>query len=253
VDRIEDEIGSDRLAPRQGAETESLDALIANIRDRGLRTPLRVRPRDPGWRPDPDHPRNTGDQLFVLQSGRRRLAACRELGIDPVAFLSFVAPDAQRLDDLQERFFENATRKNLSTVEKLYSIGLIARETPGITQAQIADFIGTSVAQVSRGLAVVTHFGRLKAELDLNGVTRDEIDAALKRIRDEDAPTQEAQRKRAERARNTPRLPFKTRSLSNGQARLRMDKTGMRILTLRGAMLDDERIARIIDVLDETS
>jgi len=32
-----------------------------------------------------------------------------------------------------------------------------------------------------------------------------------------------------------------------------MDKTGMRILTLRGAMLDDERIARIIDVLDETS
>lgn len=252
VDQIIDDMGSDRFEPEAGDDTESLESLIDNIRQRGLRTPLRVRPKNPDWRPSPTAPRDMGDNVFLLQSGRRRLAACRHLGVDPIVFLSFADPQDAVLDDLHERFFENATRKNLTAVEKLYSIGLIAERTAETTQAQIAEMLGTSAAQVSRGVAVVKYFDQLQKDLDIAHATRDEIDAALKKYRDKDRThTPDAARKHEARSKARASLPFRTRNLKHGQARLGIDGDGRRVLTLRDSRLDDARIDRILSMLED--
>mgnify|MGYP005842045439 CR=1 FL=1 len=251
ADRIVDELGSDRLDPRGGEETEDYAALADNIRQRGQRVPIRVRPQDPDWRPDPRHPRDTEGCTFMLQSGRRRLAVCRDIGLDPIAFLSFTKTENAEIEDLHERFFENATRKNLTAVEKLYSMGLIASKTPDLHQAQIAEILGTSPAQISRGLAVVEFFERLNHDLDITHATRDEIDTAIKRYREEDrteAPS--AARKRDYRSRIRAALPFRQRQLKQGEAKLRIDGQGRRVLSLCHANLDDSTIEDLIALID---
>lgn len=252
--QIIDEIGSDRFTSEVEGDTESLSALIDNIRRRGLRTPLRVRPKNPDWRPRPSSPRDVGDEVFILQSGRRRLEACRHLGIDPFVFLSFVDAQDAYTEDLHERFFENATRKNLTAIEKLYSIGLIAKETIGTSQAQIAEIIGTSTSQVSRGLAVVEYFPKLKVDLDLEHVSRDDIDAVLKIYREADAKSEvnpKSVQKRTLRSQKKASLPFRKRQLKQGEAKLRIDGEGRRVLTLTDARLDDARIDKILSLLED--
>jgi len=250
TDQIEDIIGSDRIveAPEEEIDPSSYAALVDNIRKRGQRTPIRVRPTDPDWRPNPDSPRDIAGQTFALQSGRRRLMACRELGIPCMAFLSFTEGGEERLDDLHERFFENVARKDLTLVEKLYSIGLIARETKDATQSQIAEILGVGIAQVSRGLALVQHFDRLRGDIDLARATRDEIDCQLKKYR-EKADTPDAVRKRVTRAtsRDGSRtaLPFDKVETGFGTLRLRQ-KGKRRELVLSGPHLDDSHIAEIV-------
>ena len=120
TDLIEDAVGSDRFggeepndptdagdsarSAAEDAEEAGLAALRENIRARGQRMPIRIRPLDSAWRPDPTNPRDLGGQRFAVQSGRRRLQVCRELGIDVLAGLSFVPAGMERLDDLHERF-----------------------------------------------------------------------------------------------------------------------------------------------------
>lgn len=258
ADQIIDELGSDRILDTSDAadDTESFEALVANIRDRGLRVPLRLRPKDPKWRPDPEHPQDMSGQIFLLQSGRRRLAACQRLGITPIAFLSF-AGDTPRSEDLQERFFENAARKNLSLVEKLYSIGLIAQEIPSATQSQIAEMIGVSGAYVSRGVALVEHFDRLQQDLDLANTTAAEIDQALKAYREaERSDTPEARRKREERKQSKaskPALPFRTKAIGKMKVSLKVRRDGIRVLALEGVGLDDSTLERIMAFLEQES
>lgn len=187
VSQITDAVGTDREEdPTSGAE---FDALVDNIRRRGLRTPIRVRPEDPDWRPDPETPEEVGAARFVLQSGRRRLEACRRLERPVLAFLSFPeagAVEDPTLDDLQERYFENTLRQDLTTFERLSSVGLIAERMPDMTQEQVAEILGVNPANVSRGRAVLAYGDRLRADLDLSRATRREIDVALKRYRAED-------------------------------------------------------------------
>lgn len=250
-DQILDEMGSDRFSPEEEEDTEGFAALVENIRTRGLRTPLRVRPKDPEWKPNPASPRDVKDQVFLLQSGRRRLRACHKLGIDPFVFLSFVDTEDAHIEDLHERFFENAIRKNLTAAEKLYSIGLIAQETTGASQSQIAEIIGTSTAQVSRGLAVVEYFSRLEKDLDLAHATRDEIDAALKLYRDKGGQKNpRTSQRRAQRSKQKASLPFRHRQLERGEAKLRVDGEGRRVLTLSDHRLDDDRIEKILRILE---
>ena len=269
TDLIEDAVGSDRFggeepndptdagdsarSAAEDAEEAGLAALRENIRARGQRMPIRIRPLDSAWRPDPTNPRDLGDQRFAVQSGRRRLQVCRELGIDVLAGLSFVPAGMERLDDLHERFFENTVRKRLTAFERLLSIGLIANETAGATQAQMAEILGVSTASLSRGLAVLMYREALTANLDPAHATRAEIDGALKAIRTaerSDDPEARRSRERRARSRASKTLPFRSRELPIGMLRLHERRDGRRVLTLEGAMLDDARIMQIVQMFE---
>jgi ParB-like chromosome segregation protein Spo0J len=258
ADQIDDIVGSDRVPGNDEDEdgVESLEALTDNIRRRGLRTPLRVRPADPAWRPDPKAPHEVGEARFILQSGRRRLAACRALGVDPLAFVSFVDEGAERLDDLQERFFENVARKNLTPFEKVLSVGLIAAEVPHANLAQLAEIIGVSATMVSRGIAVCEHREALEREIDLPNSGYREIDAAVAGLRaknrEAEAETNpEAARKRDARAKARVALPFRTRALGSGEIKLAAPRSGGLTLTLTTSELDQGDMVRIADFIEK--
>jgi len=256
VDQITDVVGTDRImdSPDSDDATDSYASLVENIRKRGLRVPIRIRPTDPAWRPKKENPKDLGEQTFALQSGRRRLAACRDLGIEPTAFLSFGKDDAAT-EDLQERFFENAARKNLSLIEKLYSIGLIAESMKDLSQSEIATAIGANAAYVSRGIAVVQFFERLKQDLDLSHTTAREIDETLKRYREEKTPSANPAAKRSREHRKklgeSSKLPFERRTVGKTRLTLKANVKGERILSMKGRDLDDDTIGQIIDLLDE--
>ncbi len=166
--QIQDEIQSDRLGDwKQGAEFE---ALKTNIARRGQTQPIRVRPCNPEWTPKDTDPFKIDPQArFFLQSGRRRLAACVELGIPTLAVIGqktesvFDAAEKgdHTLADLAERFAENTVRKDLRPLERYLSIGRIAQhlkaEDNKLTQTQIAETIGVGQWEVSLSLKFWKH------------------------------------------------------------------------------------------------
>lgn len=247
-DQITDEIGTDRVtdAPEKDDEGGSFADLVANIKKRGLRTPIRIRPADPAWRPAPDNPFDTSGQAFFLQSGRRRLAACRELGIQPIAFLSFPEDQIAELDDLHERYFENVARRDLTTAEKLFSIGLISARMPDLKQAQIAEILHTSQPMVSRGAALYQNFEAVSKVINLASANLIQIDTALKQIKNgNDAAVQPNDTKEAD---NTP-LPFSKKNFGEISARLGRNSKGEAVLTIKSAKLANIDLERILDIL----
>ena len=228
VENIIDEVGSDRVASDTSPTVAQDQAdLTSNIKSRGLRTPLRVRPTDPDWRPLDSDPFYVQGQTFALQSGRRRLAACKELGITPIAFISFPAENAA-LDDLLERYFENVARKDLSIAERLISIAAIAENMDG-TQDEIAGAIGVSRSALNRALRLMQNYSAVQKALNLATASRDEIDAFLSK--------QAVSTGRQESARIA--LPFRRKAVTGGSLRLAATKTGGRRLTLELESLSD--------------
>lgn len=253
AENISDEIGSDRLAPESddGEDPSSWQSFVADIERRGQRVPLRVRPADPDWRPDPRNPSAVGEARFLLQSGRRRLRACRELGVVPLAFLSFVETPEARLDDLQERYFENVARKDLAPFEKLMSIGLIASEMGAIAQSRIADLVGVAPSMVSRGIAVLEHCEALQSKLSLATAGYREIDTALAELRTAEVSTSaEAQRSRARRAAAKASLPFSRRQIGANELSLKHARGGGFMLTLKATDLGEADMVRIADFIE---
>lgn len=254
-EKIRDIVGTDRIVDRpDGDDADSFDSLVRNIQNRGQRVPIRVRPIDPEWRPHPATPRDITGQEFALQSGRRRLAACAKLGIEVLCFLSFADEESARLEDLQERFYENAVRRDLNQIERLYSIGLIATETPEASQAQIAEIMGVSRPTVNRAVGVVEHFDALSKIIDLATATRDDIDRALKAVRaGSRSEHPEAVRRRQERARKTeklPPLPFRRRTTARGSLSLSRSKAGNTILKIETENLSDDMLSKIMRVME---
>lgn len=150
-DQIEDSVGSDRVTEWQ--TDEDFQALVANIKRRGQTQPIRVRPSDPDWQADESDPLKT-DARFVIQSGRRRLEACRQLGRSVLAIIATEEGD-RTLADLEERFHENTMRRNLNGFEELLSIGLLAESLKELTQTEIAERLSVAQGDVSLGLACV--------------------------------------------------------------------------------------------------
>lgn len=162
-DQIVDGVGSDRMTSWQA--DEDFAALKANIKRRGQTQPIRVRPVNEDWTPDQANPLKTSDQ-FMIQSGRRRLEACRALGQPVLAIVSTVKGD-QDLADLEERFHENTMRRNLNGFEELISIGLLARSLGELTQAEIAARLGVGQGDVSLGLACLDHRATIMDQVDI--------------------------------------------------------------------------------------
>jgi ParB-like chromosome segregation protein Spo0J len=244
AEQIDDLVGSDRVASGDAAEDPEFQLLVENIRSRGLRTPLRLRPLDPDWRPDPEDPRNVDGQRFALQSGRRRLAACRQLGIVPFAYLSFEPGGQGELSDLHERYFENVVRKDLKPLEKFYSIGLIAAQMPEMPQTSLAGILGVPQANISRGVRVLKHFEALRGVLDADAGWSD-IDRAMKRLAAPEAPEAAP----SSRVLQPLSLPFRNRTVGRTRVRLTQRDDGSRLMTLSSPALDDTTIARIMAVL----
>lgn len=167
-EQVVDSVGSDRLTEWEA--DEDFDKLIANINRRGQTQPIRVRPVDADWAPDPDTPQET-DAQFVIQSGRRRLEACKRLGRKVLAVVSTPEGD-QALADLEERFAENTMRRNLNGFEELLSIGLLAESMADQTQTEIADRLGVSQGDVSLGQACVSLRDEIMAQVDIEATPK---------------------------------------------------------------------------------
>jgi ParB family chromosome partitioning protein len=161
--QIDDPSGSDR---QTGWENDpEFQALIENIARRGQTQAIRVRPVDPAWQPARDHPMDSADR-FIIQSGRRRLAACRALDRKVIAVIATVEGEAA-LADLEERFHENTMRKNLTGFEELLSVGLIADALADLSQQEISLRLAVSQNDVSLGRACVELHDVIVAQVDI--------------------------------------------------------------------------------------
>lgn len=177
--QIVDDLGSDRFT--NWVEDEDFDKLVANIARRGQTQPIRVRPKDASWTPDEDSPLET-DACFVIQSGRRRLEACRKLGRKVLAVVSTESGN-QALADLEERFHENTMRRNLNGFEELISIGLLAESMSEMTQTEIAERIGVSQGDVSLGQGCLSLREEVLRQVDVEKTPKRAYRAILPKIK----------------------------------------------------------------------
>jgi ParB family chromosome partitioning protein len=185
TDRIDDAVGGDRL---QGWEDEpDFLALVEDIERRGQRAPIRVRPADPDWAPDPRAPLQTAPARFVVQSGRRRLAALRRLGRPALALVSTPEGEAE-IDDLEERFLENTVRKSLTPFEELLSIGVLASRLGELPQKDVAARLKISAPDVSLGLACLEMREQISASVDVAATPKRAYRDLIPRLRKAQGP-----------------------------------------------------------------
>lgn len=179
VAQITDPTGSDRVGDWH--DDEAFEALKANIARRGQTQPIRVRPVEKSWQPNEETPLKT-DASFVVQSGRRRIEACRQLGLPVLAILSTDQGDAA-LADLEERFHENTMRKDLNGFEELLSVGLLAESLSDLTQEEVAARLSVTQGDVSLGLACVALRDKIIAEVDVENTPKRAYRAILPKLK----------------------------------------------------------------------
>lgn len=177
--QIKDDVGSDRMTPWQ--EDEDFAALVANIKRRGQTQPIRVRPVAPDWEADKANPIETKDSFFI-QSGRRRLEACRVLGQPVKAVIATVDGD-RALADLEERFHENTMRRDLNGFEELISIGLLAESLRELTQTEIAERLNVGQGDVSLGLACLELREQILQEVDITTTPKRQYRAIIPKLK----------------------------------------------------------------------
>lgn len=192
-EQVVDTAGSDRFGAWN--DDDDFEALKANISRRGQTQPIRVRPLLSDWLPDAEAPLETG-ALFSVQSGRRRLEACRQLDLPVLAILS-TEKGNMALADLEERFHENTMRKNLSGFEELLSVGLLAESLSDLTQDEVAERLSVSQGDVSLGLACVSLRERIIAEVDIESTPKRAFRAIIPKL------------KRGEKTANKPKADAK--------------------------------------------
>lgn len=182
VSLIEDEVGTDRSHDWQN--DPEIEALAYNIQKEGQMTPVELRVSDPKWVPSVGRYevrdiQEDEDIKFLVQAGRRRIEACRRLGIKVVAFLN--AGDLY--DDLRKRFFENSMRQDLTPIDFLRSVGGLAKEmqqrTEGVSGETIAKELGVNRQYVVNGLKVLNLDSEINA---LPNQGRDLTHTALRKI-----------------------------------------------------------------------
>ena len=230
-DQVDDPTGSDR---QDGWQDEpEFKALVDNIARRGQTQAIRVRPVDPAWRPDADAPLETA-QRFIIQSGRRRLAACQKLGRTVMAVIATVEGEAA-LADLEERFHENTMRKNLSGFEELLSVGLIADALGDLSQQDIAARLSVSQNDVSLGRACVELHDLIVAKVDIANTPKRAFREIIPQLR-------------GATAKPAPKVPAPTIKAAQGAVNVavKAGAGGALTLTLKGADVDAEWLAKAV-------
>ncbi|MGB0662067.1 MAG: ParB N-terminal domain-containing protein [Mangrovicoccus sp.] len=237
--QIDDEVGTDRLGGWQ--EDEAFQILAKDIERRGQRQPIRVRPADPSWAPAPEAPFGKNAR-FILQSGRRRLAAATELGLQVWAVISTDMGD-QKLADLEERFLENTMRSDLSGFEQLLSIGLIAQSHKDLSQAEIAQRLGVPPGDVSLGLSCVELHDEITQSVDVASAPKRQYRELIPKLR---GP--EGKRGRGSKSKTPKSEPALKREAGDLTLTVSPTKNGLS-LTVTGrefGFLDMEKMANVI-------
>ncbi|ANT63079.1 hypothetical protein AYJ57_21650 (plasmid) [Salipiger sp. CCB-MM3] len=273
VSLIEDEVGTDRSHDWQN--DPEIEALAYNIQKEGQMTPVELRVSDPNWVPragryEVRDIQDDEDVKFLVQAGRRRIEACRRLGIKVVAFLNA----GELYDDLRKRFFENSMRQDLTPIDFLRSVGGLAKEmqqrTEGVSGETIAKELGVNRQYVVNGLKVLS----LETEINtLPNQGRDLTHTALRKllpqltsgepveavtaVTAEDSPTaiahddieigqeQDTREVKDHRSRSVSAPPIRqTRRFAGYQCHMDSLKTGAD-LKIRGGKISDETLQKI--------
>lgn len=237
-DQIIDHAGTDRVGDWKS--DPAFEALVDNIRRRGQVQPIRVRPLHASWAPTEADLDGT-DALFVIQSGRRRLAACEALGIKVRALVATDVGD-KSLADLEERFHENTMRKNLSGFEELLSIGLIADALGDLTQEEIAARLSVPQGDVSLGRSCVELHDEIAAKVDIANTPKREFRTIIPQLRSMTKPKPK------------PKPVVKGAEVSRDDLKVKVKpaKSGVSVSITTGREVDPEWLAaKIADLLED--
>ncbi|MEI8064595.1 MAG: ParB/RepB/Spo0J family partition protein [Verrucomicrobiota bacterium] len=126
-----------RFQPRAEFDPEHLKELAASIKQRGVMSPLLVRPRDGG--------------RYELIAGERRWRAAKEAGLTTVPVIVRQATDEE---SLELALIENIQREDLNPVEVARAYEQLATLFK-LTQEQISDKVGRSRAAVANALRLL--------------------------------------------------------------------------------------------------
>ncbi|MFH5927302.1 ParB/RepB/Spo0J family partition protein [Roseomonas xinghualingensis] len=130
--RIEDGLPPDRFDVAYSAE--EIAGLAENIRQRGQDLAILVRPK-PGSSPG---------EAYEIAAGKRRLAACRLLGITVLARVRELSDEGM----LAARFSENHHREDLSAFERARYFALTMERT-GLNGSELATIYGVDKSLIS--------------------------------------------------------------------------------------------------------
>jgi ParB family chromosome partitioning protein len=125
--------------PRQGLDRDTLDQLIASIRENGLLQPVLVRPVEDG--------------AWEIVAGERRFRAVQELGWTNVPV---VVRDVDDRTMLVLALIENLQREDLNPLDEAHAYRRLVDEF-GLTQSQVAERVGrdrSTIANTIRLLAL---------------------------------------------------------------------------------------------------
>ena len=131
-----DQIAKNPNNPRQNVSESGIDELAASIDEQGLLQPPLVRPNGDG---------------FELVHGERRIRAVESLGWDTVAVNVEELSDA---DALELAITENLQREDVTPIGEARSYQMLIDEH-GLTQAEAADRLGVSQADISNKLGLL--------------------------------------------------------------------------------------------------
>lgn len=129
-------IRPNRFQPRKVFADESLQELVQSIKEHGLLQPIVVRPIADG---------------YEVVAGERRLRACQELG------WTVVPAVVRELDDEETAVLalvENLQREDLTLFEEVEGLQRL-RDEFGLTQQEIAEYVGLSQAGVANKLRLL--------------------------------------------------------------------------------------------------
>ena len=131
-----DQIAKNPNNPRQNVSESKIDELAESIDKQGLLQPPLVRPKGDG---------------FELVHGERRIRAVESLGWDTVAVNVEELSDA---DALELAITENLQREDVTPIGEARSYQMLIDEH-GLTQAEAADRLGVSQADISNKLGLL--------------------------------------------------------------------------------------------------
>lgn len=123
-----DQIKPDPHQPRQEIDAERLEELAASIRERGVKSPISLKPKNE-------------DGIYFINHGERRFHAARNAGLTEIP--AFIDDDHNHYDQM----IENIQRENLTPLEIAHFIE--RRLEAGDKKGQIAKILGKPASYIS--------------------------------------------------------------------------------------------------------
>jgi ParB family transcriptional regulator, chromosome partitioning protein len=133
-----DFIIANRANPRRTFDADQLEELTNSIREKGVMSPLLVRPTD-----DP--------HIFELIAGERRWRAAQKAGLHDVPVIVREVDDKEALE---LAIIENVQRADLNPLEEAMGYGQLMEQF-GYTQQDLAQVIGKSRSHVANTLRLL--------------------------------------------------------------------------------------------------